>query len=71
MAGAARTKCSGPVLMWWKLHLQGNVLDEIVGSIEDGGYQAAERLERQVRLLLELNENGRCRPRLCNLTLMV
>lgn len=21
--------------MWWKLHLQGNGLDEIVGSIED------------------------------------
>lgn len=31
---SARALC---VLMRWKLHLQGNVLDEIVGSIEDGG----------------------------------
>lgn len=46
------------VLMWWKLHLQGNVLDEIVGSIEDGGWQAAEWLERQGRPRLDLNENG-------------
>lgn len=45
------------VLMWWKLHLQGNVLDEIVGSIEDGGCQAAERLEREGRPRLGLNEN--------------
>lgn len=33
--------------MCWKLHLQGNVLDEIVGSIEDGGCGAAERLEKR------------------------
>lgn len=31
------------VLMRWKLHLQGNVLDEIVGSIEDGGHWAVSR----------------------------
>ncbi len=30
------TKCSSLVLMCWKLHLQGNVLDERVGSIENG-----------------------------------
>lgn len=29
------------VLMCWKLHLQGNMLDEIVGSIEDGSCKAA------------------------------
>lgn len=33
------------------------MLDEIVGSIEDGGCQAAERLEREGRPRLGLNEN--------------
>lgn len=40
--GSSYNKVLQPhVLMCWKLHLQGNMLDEIVGSIEDGSCKAA------------------------------
>lgn len=35
--------------MCWKLHLQGNVLDEIVGSIEDGGWRTEVRQATELK----------------------
>jgi len=49
MTRQARPEQSAPTLCVDVMEIasSGNMLDQIVGSIEDGGCQAAERLKRQ------------------------